>query len=925
MDVIDLDLLKRSREMKKKFKVFIIPLAALVIIIICAVVVKNFYMEIIQLDEIGGLSSVFWTNIGWKAASFVAGWLVTAAALFATGLFANRSIRAFRRAHEIDASPLPVILPAIGLGFFGGLLISQDFYIKALQFLNATPFDKVDPLFSLDIGYYVFKRPFYISIYSFISGLSLFLVFYALAYYLIALMGRDQLALAEIMNSQAIIAHNVINLAMYVAIRIFSYKFTKESLLYSRVVNNAGAGYTDVNIMLRYYTVAPFLLIVVLAASIFFLLRRDMKKALLSFTAYPAVYIITALIAAAVQFLVVNPNEYNKEKPYLEYNIKYTREAYGLDKAQKHSFPEMKILTPDAIARNRNIIDNVRVVDIDSTISNNRQLQSNTNFYSFKDGDILIYEIGNKETPVFTSAREVDQNRIPDKSYINTKYKYTHGYGVVMSFINKITPQGQVEYVMSGLRMRLADESLALNQPRIYYGELTNGQVIVHANGIDEIDYDGNESYRYSGNGGIKLNMLNRLLFAIENQDLNLITSNYVKDATLLLNRNIVARAQKAFPFLYIDPDAYIVLTDDGRLMWVLDAMTRTDQYPYSQRSSIINCNYVRNSVKVAIDAYNGDTTYYIIDPDDPIIKTYAKIYPGIFRNEPLPVSLQKHNRFPETLFDIKAEILRRYHLDENDSAMFYSQQDLWAIARKIRSQRSDDTEDIDSYYNLLMLPSGLGEREELILMLPFTPSGENKNNLVSWLAVRNNYAHYGETIIFEFPKNTNIFGPYQAEIKINQIDKIASDMTLWSQAGTDVYKGNLLVIPIENSILYVEPIYIRAAGTSSIPEVREIVVGYQDGDEFIYGIGRNLEEALNDLSNRGGGRNGGAASGSAGGRGVSGAEKAGASEKGGAGAGDSQAMTQEEREATIAELMDKYDELQSMIDSLGKLIEKLQ
>jgi uncharacterized membrane protein (UPF0182 family) len=485
-----------------------------------------------------------------------------------------------------------------------------------------------------------------------------------------------------------------------------------------------------------------------------------------------------------------------------------------------------------------------------------------------------------------------------------------------MNSINKITSQGQVEYIMSGLRMRMSDESLVVNQPRIYYGEMTNGQVIVNANGIDEIDYDGNESYRYTGRGGLRMNMLNRLLFALENQDLNLITSNYVKDATLLLNRNVAARAQRAFPFLRIDKDAYIVLTDEGNLMWVLDAFTYTDQYPYAQKSGGVN--YIRNSVKVVIDAYNGDTTYYIMDSDDPIIRRYAKIYPGVFKDEPLPVSLQKHNRFPELLFNIRADILRRYHLDASESSTFYSQQDLWAIAKKQAQQRSDETENIEPYYNLLKLPGGLGEHEELILMLPYTPSGENKNNMVSWLAVRNSYDNYGEMIVFEFPKNTNVFGPNQVEVKINQIDRISTNMTLWGQAGSDVYKGNLLVIPIEDSVLYVEPIYIRAAGVSSIPEVREIVVGYQDGDEFVYGIGTNLELALDDLFDGiSVAPSGGVGSDSAG------PVRDAATQTQRAEGGPD--MTEEERAAALAELNQKYDEIRKALDSLGELIDRLQ
>ncbi|NTV89794.1 MAG: COG1615 family transporter, partial [Clostridiales bacterium] len=314
----------------------------------------------------------------------------------------------------------------------------------------------------------------------------------------------------------------------------------------------------------------------------------------------------------------------------------------------------------------------------------------------------------------------------------------------------------------------------------------------------------------------------------------------------LLLNREIVSRAQKAVPFLTVDSDPYIILTDDGRLKWILDAYTTTNAYPYAQTWGSVN--YIRNSVKIVIDAYDGKVQYYIIDQTDPIISAYDKIYPGLFIKEPLPEQISKHLRYPELLFKIQTEMMKRYHILPEKVSYFYSQQDKWDIAKYASSTDSSSVSEIEPYYNMIKLPGGLGEKEELILMRPFTPAGELKNNMVSWLAVRNSSENYGELILFNFPKNTNIFGPNQIEVKINQIDKISTDMTLWGQSGSDVYKGNLLVIPIENSILYVEPIYIKSSGASSIPEVREIVVGYQSGEDFRYGIGTNLDKALDDL-----------------------------------------------------------------------------
>jgi uncharacterized membrane protein (UPF0182 family) len=839
----------------------------------------------------------------------------------------------------------------------------SGYYVKALTFLNSTPFGKADPLFSKDIGYYIFQRPFLLSSYELLLNLSLFLIVYAVAYYYLTLILFGQSRYEAVLRNTPILRHLIIQTTVFIAIKIFHFQFLKEDLLYSNVVESVGASYVDVNVWMKYLTVAPFLLVAILICAVFLLFRKKYIGVLITIAAYPAVWAITLLIAAVVQFIVVNPNEYSLERPFIEHNIKNTREAFGLDKIKDFNFPDMKVLSPEIITDNRNIIDNVRVVDIGSTIINNVQLQSNTNFYTFAEGDILIYNVNGKDTPVFVAAREMDPNKLPDKTYINTRYKFTHGYGIVMNSINKITPVGQVEYVMSGLRLRSEDPDLTVREPRIYYGEIVKDeQVVVNANGINEIDYDGNTETRYSGTGGIHLNFLNRLLFAIDNADLNLITSGYAKGATLLLNRNITERAQKAFPFLLMDPDPDIVLTDEGRLVWVIDAFTYTNMYPYAER--FYGVNYIKNSLKVLIDAYDGTTEYYVIDKDDPMIQTYSKVYPGVFKDEPLPVSTQKHIRYPEILFNIRSEALKQYHLNETESSIFYSKQDLWAVAKRQVAIRSEKTEPMEAFYNLLRLPGELGQKEELILMLPYTPSGENKNNMVSWLAVRNDYEHYGETIIFNFPKNMNVFGPYQVEMKINQIDTISTNITLWGQGGSEVYKGNLLVIPIEDSVLYVEPIYIRAAGVSSIPEVRQIVVGYQAGDEFIYGIGSNLDNALKDLfkisnwdaQGLGAGEPGTAGTdGAAGTSVVIGANGAQAPEQpsrltpqqqlpdgagtanggtiganGGTGAegatgANGGAAVVEDREQVIRDLIDKYDEVKSRLDEMEVLIDMLK
>jgi len=832
---------------KKALKRNIIIAAAILLLIIGLVAAFNIYLEILQLEEIGGLSGIYTKNLVFKIIFAAAVFVLVFAVTSITNVFIKRNALNFCRERVLPQKKLPNFLISIPLAFLAAVFTTNVFYDKALSFFNAEKFGTYDPLFGVDIGYYVFQRPFLMSVYDFVSAFWVFIILYTAAYYFFVISSSLTSVSFNDLKDKKILRHNLANIAIFFVIKAFSYKFLKEGVLYSSVVNSRGAGNIDVNLWIKYYTVAPYLLIAIVAVALVFILKGRLKLSAIVIAIFPAVWILVSIAAQLVHYFVIVPNEYNMEKQYLEYHIEKTREAYNFGKIIEYDFDDMESLTPEIINRNLVTKNNIRVVDYGSTLVTNIQTQSIKNFYTFHEGDIVNYKINGKDTPVFITAREIDSSRLPDRTYLNTRYKYTHGYGIVINPINKLTPSGQVPVILGGLEMVSDDPNLKVTRPQIYFGELTDGYVIVDAaNNLNEVDYDGNRETRYQGKAGIRLNLLNRLLFAIKYRDMKLITSGYAKNALLLTNRQIIERAQKAMPFLTVDSDPYILLTEDGKLKWVLDAYTTTDAYPYAQNYG--NINYIRNSVKIIMDAYDGKAEYYIIDHEDPIIKTYDRIYPGIFKKEPLPPDIAEHMRYPELLFKIQTEMLKKYHLKPENVLEFYTKQDLWDIAKYPSDNDQAGVREIDPYYNMIKLPEGIGEKEELILMRPFTPSGEQKHNMVSWLAVRNSSENYGEMILFNFPENTNIIGPYQVEVKINQDEQISKDMTLWGQRGTDVYKGSLLVIPIENSILYVEPIYIRAAGTSSIPEVRELVVGYQKGDEFIYGIGKNLDEALNDL-----------------------------------------------------------------------------
>lgn len=836
----------------------IIGMCAAGIVAIVAILL-SLYMQYIQLQEIGRVVDIFIKNLQYRIAFFAVVFVLLFIVIYVTNIFVRRNLQQYLQKNGLPKKHLPNLLTAIPIAVLGALLNNGILYPKMLTYLHAVPFGKTDPIFHKDIGYYMFQRPFLLGIYEFLAGLMIFVILYTAAYYLLVMLISFQNIRPEDVKTKMFIRHNLINVALFFAVKAFSYRFQSEGVLYNSFDNLRGASYIDIHIWLKYFTAAPFILLVIVLASLFLIWNGKLRKAAYVIALYPAVWIVVSLLAWGIQGVVVKPNLMQKEGPYIENHMVQTRAAFGLDSAKSYEMPGIEALTPEIIQRNQGTMSNIRVVDFQPTLDSNIQLQSNANFYTFANGNIVNYTINGEEMPVFISAREIDSDNLPNASYINKTFRYTHGYGIVINPINQLTGEGQIKFYVSGLKMQSVDPSLQIKEPRIYYGELTNNHVIVNppeAGMLKEIDYDGKEETSYAGQGGIRLNPINRLLFALTYRDPNILITNYISgDSRLLLNRNVVERAQKGVPFLQFDQDPYIIPTSDGRLKWVIDAYSVSDAYPYAQ--TVDGFNYLRNSVKVVIDAYDGTVDYYIVDPNDPIIATYDKIYPGIFRKDALPEDIAKHMKYPEYLFDVQTRVLQRYHLDpgQDDQAVntFFGNQDLWQIANlpnledgNLQNADSSDVVPIDPSYNMIKLPSELGEQEELILMRPFTAS--NKDNMIAWLAVRNSAEHYGQLILLQFPNNTNIYGPRQVEVKINQIDKVSKDISLWGQRSSRVFKGSLLAIPIENSILYVEPIYIQTTGKSSIPEVREIVTGFQNGDEFKYGIGTNLEASLKDL-----------------------------------------------------------------------------
>ncbi|MBU3978784.1 UPF0182 family protein, partial [Patescibacteria group bacterium] len=524
------------------------------------------------------------------------------------------------------------------------------------------------------------------------------------------------------------------------------------------------------------------------------------------------------------------PNELVKETPYIKYNIAATRQAYNLNKVEKREIVVDKPLTVSDIAANNLTIKNVRLWDRDPLLSTFSQIQEIRTYYEFVSVDNDRYVINNELRQVMLSPRELASESLPNKNWINQHLTFTHGYGVAAGPVNQVTPEGLPVLFVKDLPPKANVKELEISRPEIYYGEITNDYAFVKS-GSKEFDYPKGEENVYStygGKGGVQIDSpIKKLFYSIYFGSLKLLLSGDINSETrVMYARNVIERVEKIAPFLTFDSDPYLVIAD-GKLYWILDAYTFSDSYPYAQEQLFgnQNVNYVRNSVKAVVDAYNGTVTFYQVDPDDPIIKTYVKIFPNTFRPlSDMPKSLIPHLRYPEDIFALQTAIYSTYHMD--DPQIFYNKEDLWEIP-SIPQEGAVQTGE-----NLVMAPRHMimklpdEEKEEYIFMLPFTPRG--KDNLSAWMVARNDGEEYGKLVVYNFPKDKLVYGPKQVIGRINQDPEVSKQISLWDQRGSQVIQGPLLVIPIEKSLVYVRPLYLKAE-SGKIPELKRVIVAYEN------------------------------------------------------------------------------------------------
>jgi uncharacterized membrane protein (UPF0182 family) len=759
---------------------------------------------------------------------------------------------------------------SILVSFMMSTNFASRLWFTFLKFVNSTNFDIKDPIFNNDLALYIFRVPFLREVVGTIISLLFLLAFITLVFYLLLLGLRrpdpgsefdvynyqNSAELVKVLNRK--LFSKILKQVAFLGLLIFSliginYILKSYDLLLSTRGKVFGAGYTDIHVELfifRALTVASF----VSAIGIFVgVLKKNKKLALSGPIAMIGLILIGGIANIVIQKLVVVPNEIVKERPYLEYNINYTQKAFNLDMVNEFQFPVEQKITKEALDKNHETVNNIRINDYRPVDKIYNQLQTLRPYYAFNGVDIDRYVIDGEYRQVFLAARELNQEKLDARAqtWINKHLKYTHGYGLALSPVNMVTREGQPELLVKNLPP-ITSTDLKIDRPEVYFGEMTNDYIITNTD-EKEIDYaiaDGSAETIYEGEAGISLGGLNKLLFAIKEGSSDLLFSGAVNsDSKILKYRNIKERVMKIAPFIMYDEDPYLVINqEDGKLYWIIDGYTSSERYPYSQPYKNTRLNYIRNSVKVVVDAYNGKTKFYIYDESDPVIETYSKIFPELFSAKAdMPAGLTEHVRYPRLLFDVQAEMYRVYHLDDYNA--LYNKEDLWDIARE---KYMENEEEVSSNYVMFKLPE---ENEaEFLLNIPYTPSGNNV--MTGLLVARNDGENYGQLMLYRFPKDKTVLGPMLVENRIDQSSEISQQLTLWSQKGSTVLRGNTLVVPIDQSLMYVQPIYLKSDNDTSIPEVRRVIVLYENDlvmeeslDKALSKIfGKKLDQAKDDF-----------------------------------------------------------------------------
>lgn len=824
--------------------------AAFLGVVALVLAVASFLIDWLWMGELG-YRSVFWRVLGIKASLIAAAFIPLFAYFWVNLRFATGTVAAWKAGGEVSRippistlvqSPFARLIQAIA-AFVLALALAAGFtaaWEDAVLFLFAGAFGVAEPVFGNDAGFYMFRLPIIDGIQNLVqSAAVLGLVFHGGVLYAYGVPWRWQ-TLDEAARRRSLVPVCA-NGSLFLAAWGAGYLLDRYQLLHTSGGTVAGAGYTDIHVLIPALLLMAAAAMAAIAALAFAGWTGRARPALFGIGGLAILHVLALWLAPLfVQSYIVDPNELEAEEPYIARNIDFTRRGFGIDKVVERDYPASTDLTMADIEEHRQTIRNIRLWDYRPLLRTFQQIQEIRLYYQFYDIDVDRYELESGVRQVMLSARELTPT-LPERAdtWLNRRLQYTHGYGLAMSLASQEGGQGTPTLILKDLPT-VASRGIKTGNVAIYYGEQMQGYRIV-STGLRELHYpkgDENVYTYYKGDGGILIDSFwKRLLFAAEYFDINILLSGYIKDdSRIQIRRRVQDRIRAIAPFLRLDRDPYLVL-NDGQLVWIQDAYTVSERFPYSDAYEPTNdllverqgrgpdafteaINYIRNSVKVVVDAIDGDVGFHVIDDKDPVLAAYRRAFPALFKPlEAMPPGLKAHLRYPQDLFEVQAERYRIYHMQRPQ--VFYNKEDQWDLPRE---KYAGSPAPVEPYYILVRLPGE--ERLQFLLITPYTPS--NRDNLIAWMAARSDYPGYGELVVFKLPKERLIFGPMQMEALIDQDTVISRQLTLWDQRGSMVIRGNLLVIPIEQSLLYVEPVYL-VAEENNLPQLKRVIVGYGD------------------------------------------------------------------------------------------------
>ena len=841
-----------NKQKKSKARMYIVLLFILLVAIVGYIIYRGEYLEILEIGE--NYLSIFWQNVNYTAIAFIINFIFLFCVIYINNTRIKNALKPFFDTEKKQMPKLPNKSISLILSVIVSAITTEVIINQYMLFTNSTWFGRNDPVFGLDIGFFMFQKPFIETLFTYaiflIIGLTIYTIIYYIAVFNICFDGIDRETLKkskllkQLFTNIKIIA---ILVAGFVLVKTLDIGFDKFlNLQEDTTYSIYGAGITDTTIKLWGYRVLPILIILSVFMAIKAFNKGSTKKVIMWILVVPAYLVILLIIMALFQVIFVTPNELDREEQNIRYNIEYTKEAYGINSNVYTIENGGETITESTLSELSNTIDNIVIVDKDTLLKDLNTVQTEKGYYTYNTSAIASYRVNGKQKLVYVSPREISN---ANGTYNNQTYEYTHGYGVVITDATETDSNGNLKKLQKNYKSSDTD-IVAIKEPRIYFGLETNNNIVTNSKNRKEFDYPisstENAENVYDGSAGLSLNFIDRFILGIKEGDLNLaLSANVNNDSKILTNRNIIERAKTLMPYLMYDENPYMVVNDAGELIWVLDAYTTSNNYPYSQKTTLqldtlnkMELNYIRNSVKVLINAYSGEIKFYITDETDPIAVAYDKIYQDLFTDEEIPSDISSQFIYPEFLYSIQADIIQRYHDIQPD--VLYRGDDVWDIATHNTGKVSTKAgTDITPYYT--MVDTIDSEESKLGLVLPFTP--DEKQNIISY-TVGTYENGEPQLTIYRFASDSNIIGPMQLDTQIEQDEEISNELESLNVTGTRITK-NMIIVPLNNTLLYVEPVYQEYINEDdSTPTLKKVIVA--SGNKLA--IGDNLSEALRNL-----------------------------------------------------------------------------